>query len=111
MEIRVRYIEDACIIEVEGSVNIYNVHELKDAVYATMEKKTAACILSLRKVAHIDSSGIGTLISLNAMLARQGLAFCIVRVPPHIMQILELTRTISILPTENTLLEALLQAS
>jgi anti-anti-sigma factor len=106
VNVNVRHVEGACIVNVEGSVDISNAHELKDAVFAAIQEK-ASCILNLRKATHVDSSGLGTLISLNAALAQSGVAFRIAGVPRSIMQILELTQTISILPADSTVLESL----
>ncbi|MGA2641634.1 MAG: STAS domain-containing protein [Spirochaetia bacterium] len=106
MNISVRFVENAYIVDVAGNVNASNAHELKDTVSDAIEKKIAACILNMRKATSLDSCGIGMLISVSAMLTRNGIVFRIVNIPRHILQILECTRAIAILPTAHTILEA-----
>ncbi len=106
MEIKCRDVESACIFEVTGDVDAYNAHEIKDSVSAAVDRGMTAHVINMKKTTRLDSSGIGTLISLSAALARKGLAFFIVNVPAHIMQVLELTRTRGIIPTTSTVLAA-----
>ena len=107
MLVTVRNVENACIVDVAGSVTIDSALKLKDAVLAAMETGPLGCVVNMKNVTILDSSGIGTLISLNARLARNGLAFRVANVPHTIMQVLELTQALSILPTEPTVLGAL----
>jgi anti-anti-sigma factor len=107
MDIKVRSFEANYIIDVAGEIDLYNAFLLKDTVKTMIEKKISVLILNLRKVTYIDSSGIGALLSINAMLAPVGVQFRIVRVPPSVMRVMELTRLIGFLPVENTEIEAL----
>ncbi len=107
MDITVRGFEANYIIDVAGEIDLYNAFQLKDTVQSMIEKKIDVFILNLRKVTYVDSSGIGLLLSINAMLAQKGMQFRIVRVPPMVMRVMELTRLKGFLPIENTEGEAL----
>jgi anti-anti-sigma factor len=105
MDVRVRFFEESCIVDVAGEIDLYNASRLEDVVYAVMEKKVYAFIFNLKRVKYIDSSGIGALLSINSMLARNALAFRIVNVPAAVMKVLELARLVGSLPLERTELD------
>jgi len=107
METRIRFFKQSCIIDVAGEIDLYNAFRLEDAVHAVMEKKVCSFVFNLKRVKYIDSSGIGALLSINAMLTRNALPFRIVSVPPAVMKVMELTRLVGFLPLEQTELEAL----
>jgi len=107
MDIRVRFFNDSCIIDVAGEIDLYNAFRLEDTVHTVMEKKVCSFIFNLKRVKYIDSSGVGVLLSINAMLTRNSLAFRIVAVPPAVMKVMELTRLVGFLPLERTELDAL----
>jgi anti-anti-sigma factor len=107
MEIEVRYLGATCVIDVSGIVDMYNAQTLKDAVATAMEKQCTACILNMKRTTSLDSSGLGVLIALNARLQQNGVGFYVVAVPRGIMKILELTRTVALLSTKDTVIGAL----
>jgi anti-sigma B factor antagonist len=107
MDIRVRFFKKSCIIDVAGEIDLYNAFRLEDTVCSVMEKKVCAFIFNLKRVKYIDSSGVGALLSINAMLTKNALPFRIVAVPPAVMKVMELTRLVGFLPLEKTELEAL----
>jgi len=107
MDIKARFFRECCIVDVAGEIDLYNAFRLEDAVYTIMEKKVCSFIFNLRRVKYVDSSGIGALLSINAMLARNALSFRIVNVPQAVMKVMELTRLVGFLPTERTELEAM----
>ena len=107
MDLSIRFFNESCIIDVAGEIDLYNAFRLEDAVYAVMEKKVCSFVFNLKRVKYIDSSGVGALLSINAMLTKNALAFRIVSVPPAVMKVMELTRLIGFLPLERTEIEAL----
>jgi len=106
MTIEVRRFEESYIVDISGEVGLYNAFRLRDTLRAISDKPVTLIILNLEKVTSIDSSGIGTLISMKAMAAGKQLPFHIVRVPPFILRILELTRLTSLLPIKLTEVDA-----
>ncbi len=107
MDLSIRFFNESCIIDVAGEIDLYNAFRLEDAVYAVMKKKVCSFVFNLKRVKYIDSSGVGALLSINAMLTKNALAFRIVSVPPAVMKVMELTRLIGFLPLERTEIEAL----
>ncbi len=107
MDLSIRFFNESCIIDVAGEIDLYNAFRLEDAVHAVMEKKVCSFVFNLKRVKYIDSSGVGALLSINAMLTKNALAFRIVSVPPAVMKVMELTRLIGFLPLERTEIEAL----
>jgi anti-anti-sigma factor len=107
MDIKIRGFEKNYIIDVAGEIDLYNAFRLRDAVKTVIEKKSDALILNLERVTYIDSSGIGALLSIKAILAPMGIPFHIVRVPPPVMRVVDLTRLSGFLPITKTELEAL----
>ncbi len=107
MDIAVRKFEENYVIDVAGEVDMYHAHRLKDVVAVMMKKEVCIFILNLKKVTYMDSSGIGALLAINAMLAHEGMAFRIVNVARPVMRIMELTRLVGILPIEENELDAI----
>lgn len=106
MDIHISHFEGSCIIAVVGEIDLYNAYRLKDAVSAVQKEKICAFIVDLKEVTYIDSSGIGALLWIHSQLAKKGLRFSIVRVPPAVMKVMKLTRLIGFLPIEKTQAEA-----
>jgi anti-sigma B factor antagonist len=107
MDITIRKYEGNYVIDVSGEVDMYNAHRLKDVVRGMLEKHVAIFILNLKRVTYIDSSGIGALLAVNALLAQEGLAFRIVNVSRSVMRVIELTKLAGFLPIEATEIEAI----
>jgi len=107
MDITVRKFQENYVIDVSGEVDMYHADRLKDVVATMMKKKVSVFILNLKKVTYIDSSGIGAILAVNAMLAHEGMAFRIVNVSRPVMHIMELTRLVGILPIEANELDAI----
>ena len=107
MEIAVRKIQETYIIDIGGEVDMYNAHRLKEVVATMVQKQVCIFILNLKKVTYVDSSGIGALLSINASLAREGMAFRIVNVPRPVMRVIELTKLVGFLPILANELEAI----
>jgi anti-sigma B factor antagonist len=107
MDIKIRKFEENFIIDVSGEIDLYNAFRLKEVVRGMREKRICIFILNLKKVSYIDSSGIGALLSINAQLAQDGLAFRIVNVAKPVMHVMQLTKLVGFLPIDTTELEAI----
>lgn len=107
MDIEIRKFEETHIIDVGGEVDMYNAHRLKEVVAAMVQKQVCIFILNLKKVTYVDSSGIGALLSINATLAREGMAFRIINVARPVMRVIELTKLVGFLPILGSELEAI----
>jgi len=107
MDIKIRKFDRNYIIDVSGEIDLYNAYRLKDVVRGMIEKQVHIFILSLKKATYIDSSGVGALMSVNAMLAQAGRSFRLVNVAKPVMRVLELTKLVGFLPINSNELEAI----
>jgi anti-anti-sigma factor len=111
MDIKVRRFESNYLIDVGGEIDLYNAFQLKDLVQTKVEEKIGVVILNMSEVTYIDSSGIGVLLSINAMLRQKGIQFRVVHVRFAVMRVMELMRLIDFLPIEKTERDALAVSS
>ena len=100
MDIHIRNVEENCILDIVGEIDLYNSYRLKDTVSAVIEKKVSLFIFNLKKVSYVDSSGIGAFLWINATLAKKEIPFRIINVPPFVLKVMELTRLVGFLPVE-----------
>ncbi len=107
MDIKIRKFEANYVIDASGEVDLYNAHRLKDIVRTMMQKQVRVFILNLKKVTYVDSSGIGAILAIHALLAREGMEFRIVNVSRPVQRVLELTKLFSFLPIMANELEAI----
>ncbi len=80
--------------EVGGLVELaaLNAAQVRDEIKSRMGADCLALEMDLASVTFLDSSGLGTLISLHKALRTRGGEFRIVNAAPNVLQILELTR-------------------
>ncbi len=107
MDIKIRKFEANYVIDASGEVDLYNAHRLKDVVRAMIQKQVRIFILNLKKVTYVDSSGIGAILAIHALLAREGLDFRIVNVSRPVQRVLELTKLLGFLPIAANEMEAI----
>jgi len=65
MELGIRTEQDGgvCTVTLEGEVDVYTAPRLKEQLVALLEGDCVSVIVDLEKVAFIDSSGLGVLVS------------------------------------------------
>lgn len=81
-----------------------------DALQAEMDKQTQIrkrVVLHLAEVAYIDSSGLGALVRAFGVLRAAGGSLQLCQVSPAVLQVLEVTKLLSVLPTHSTESEAI----
>ncbi len=96
------------ILEVVGEVDLYNADLLKQHLREVSEAGAHA-VVNLGRVAYIDSSGIGALISGRGALEKSGGSLRLCEIQPSVLQVMQMTRLVSffdIHDTEATALEA-----
>ena len=69
-----------------------NAAQVRDEIRAALKPATTTLDIDLSSVAFLDSSGLGTLISLHKSLRSQNGTVRLVNPAPNVRQILELTR-------------------
>ena len=81
-----------------------------DALQAELDKHTETgkkVVLHLAEVDYIDSSGLGALVRAFGVLQAAGGSLKLCQVSPFVLQVLEVTKLLSVLPTHSTEAEAI----
>jgi len=97
MELSSRIVNNVLIIDVIGEIDIYNSSNIKELIMKKVDDGENKIIINLARVNYIDSSGIGTFISCNSLLAKYKGALIIENVNDSIQKIFRLTQLDSIL--------------
>jgi len=93
MEIKVsKNDKDMYLIELSGSLDLYNSNQLKELFMKMIENKTDRVVMNLEKVDKINSAGIGALIYIASTLRKLGCPLVLVIPEGPILQVLEVTR-------------------
>ena len=91
--------DDVVVARIAGELDLSNVHDIGDALTASMQGGATGLVLDLSSLDHLDSAGIRLLYDLRTRLgtARQGLAAV---VPPDapIREVLDLAAVPASLP-------------
>ena len=68
LEIKQREEGGIIVLDIDGEVNLYNSPQLKETFNALLAENKIKILINLEKVIHIDSSGVGAIISLLSNL-------------------------------------------
>jgi anti-sigma B factor antagonist len=98
MGIRIRTNQVIYIIDIDGSLDLYESNRLKELVMKMIEKKVERFILNVRDVNVIDSSGIGAFIYISSTIKKMDLKLAIANVRGQIKQIIEKTKLMTYFP-------------
>ena len=87
MEIKSRKSGDFCVIELEGSLDIYTATDFRNYVENLLNREDNKVVIDMSKLKYVDSSGIGMLIKeLNFVKELQGV-FKIANLKPHVEKV------------------------
>ncbi len=90
MDIEYRDLGDHKVINVSGEVDLYNVSELKKALFGITDGQNQSVIVDMRNVNYMDSSGIGALVAgMKKMKAHSG-KFALMNIHDDVLNILKL---------------------
>ena len=90
MHIEFRDIGEHKIIDVTGEVDLYNVSELKKALFDTIDKRHKSIVIDMKKVNYMDSSGIGALVAGVKKMKANGGKFALMNIHDDVLNILKL---------------------
>ncbi len=90
MEIDFRTLGDHKIIAVSGEVDLYNVSELKKALFSAIDGNCKSLIVDMKHVNYMDSSGIGALVAGQKKMKAHNGAFSLVNIHDDVLNILKL---------------------
>ncbi len=107
MEIEFRDIGDNKVVQVSGEVDLYNVSELKRALFSITDGKHASVIVDMKNVNYMDSSGIGALVAGQKKMRAHNGKFALMNIHEDVLNILKLAtldRFFKIYETEDEIL-------
>lgn len=90
MEISFRDIGEHKVIEVSGEVDLYNVSELKKALFSITDGKHNSVIVDMKNVNYMDSSGIGALVAGQKKMRAHNGKFALMNIHEDVLNILKL---------------------
>ncbi|MBN1836821.1 MAG: STAS domain-containing protein [Spirochaetales bacterium] len=107
MEITVRYEDEVPVLQVTGDMDYYSAYRLREAVRKLTAANAARLIIDLNQVPYLDSSAMGTLVSVHAELRKKGFLLQITGIQGSVKSALELTRLVGALPIASSVDQAL----
>lgn len=90
VEIAFREAGDYKIIEVSGEVDLYNVSELKKALFSITDGKFPNVVVDMKNVNYMDSSGIGALVAGQKKMKAHNGKFALINIHDDVLNILKL---------------------
>lgn len=108
MELTVKQLNsNVTAIELEGEMDLYNSHKLKQLVQNVYEQEPKALILDFQRLEYIDSSGISVLLYAYTQAKKQELGLWFVNLHGPVRKVIELTSLLGFFPIANSYEEAL----
>ena len=107
MEIELKDIGEHKVISVSGEVDLYNVSELKKALFSVTDGTYSSVVVDLKDVNYMDSSGIGALVAGQKKMRAHNGRFALINIHDDVLNILKLAtldRFFSIYEDENDLI-------
>ena len=107
MEIELKDIGEHKVISVSGEVDLYNVSELKKALFSVTDGTYSSVVVDLKDVNYMDSSGIGALVAGQKKMRAHNGKFALINIHDDVLNILKLAtldRFLTIYEDENDLI-------
>jgi anti-sigma B factor antagonist len=98
-----RVVPGITIITLEGEMDMYNSHELKERVSRTYAASLEPVILDMKSLKYIDSSGVSVLIYAFTQAKQAGIPLWFCGVKGTVRRVIELTSLLNFFPIEETL--------
>ncbi len=90
MDIVFKDIGEHKIIQVSGEVDLYNVSELKKALFSITDGKHHSVVVDMEQVNYMDSSGIGALVAGQKKMRAHNGKFALMNIHEDVLNILKL---------------------
>jgi len=95
-----RTIGDVHILDLEGRITIgEGTSQFREAVHRVLQQGGRNILLNLAGVTHMDSSGIGELVSAYTAVGNRGGRLKLLHVPPRIREVLTITKLATVFET------------
>jgi anti-sigma B factor antagonist len=90
MDIEIKNLGEHKIITVNGEVDLYNVSELKKALFSAIDGSCKSIVVDMKNVNYMDSSGIGALVAGQKKMKAHNGRFALVNIHEDVLNILKL---------------------
>jgi anti-anti-sigma factor len=90
MEIEFKDIGEHKVISISGEVDLYNVSELKKALFSVTDGSYSSVVVDLKDVNYMDSSGIGALVAGQKKMRAHNGKFALMNIHDDSLNILKL---------------------
>jgi anti-sigma B factor antagonist len=94
------------VISLDGEMDLYNSHKLKELVTGHFEGSTGPLILDFEGLSYIDSSGISVLLYTFTQAKKRRLGIWFVNVHGSVRKVIELTSLLGFFPIADSLEDA-----
>ncbi len=98
---------DVILITLKGSLDSVNAYHLQEQVQQEIAQGAKHVIADFHATEYLSSAGIGVFSALYFHLHKKQGRLIFIHVPPHVLEILQLTHLIHIFPRTETLEQAL----
>ncbi|RKG73835.1 STAS domain-containing protein [Corallococcus terminator] len=107
LNVKSRQSGNATILDLSGKITINEgAHVLRHTVRSTLEEGKKNLVLHLADITYVDSSGLGELISSYTTTTNQGGKLCLLNPSQKIMDLLMITKLITVFQVYDTEQEA-----
>jgi len=107
LDINVRTVKDISILELCDNIDFYNAPVFKGVINSLISQGKKLFIIVLGKITHIDSSGIGALITTMLELDKAGGAVKLSGLSKPVKKVFDMTQAITLFEVYETEEEAL----
>jgi anti-sigma B factor antagonist len=90
MDIEFRDIGEHKVIQVGGEVDLYNVSELKRALFSITDGRYRSVIVDMKNINYMDSSGIGAMVAGQKKMRAHNGKFALMSPTEDVLNILKL---------------------
>jgi anti-sigma B factor antagonist len=97
MDIEIKENDDIISVSVKGDIELYTHAKFKNALFEIVTTTDRNMEIDLSQVDYMDSSGLGTLVSLHKIQHKKGKKLIISNVNPDIRNLIELSTLSDIL--------------
>jgi anti-sigma B factor antagonist len=107
LDITVRTVKDISIVELHDNIDFYNAPVFKGVINSLISQGKTLLIIVLEKITHLDSSGIGALITAMLELEKMGGSLKISGLSRSVKKVFDMTQAITLFEVYDTEAEAL----
>lgn len=94
------------VISLDGEMDLYNSHKLKEMVSGHLERSAGPLILDFKGLSYIDSSGISVLLYTFTQAKKRSIGIWFVNVHGSVRKVIELTSLLGFFPIADSLEDA-----